>query len=103
MPKAPPLSSSLAKPGELEFFNFWQELNEHGSHVLAFYETFNRLKSSNLDYAKLFAHRIARRLPQSHINSLGGVQLPRDFDDNEFKAVYLYSERITSFQPFAED
>lgn len=99
----PPLSSSFAKPGELEFFNFWQELNEHGSHVLAFYETFNRLKSSNLDYVKLFAHRIARRLPQSHINSLGGVQLPRDFDDNEFKAVYLYSERITSFQPFAED
>ena len=98
-----PKISFSPKPTELESFNFWQELSEHGSHILAFYETFNRLMSSNLDYAKLFAHRIAYKLPPSHIGKLGGnVQLPRDFDD-KFKAAYLYSEQIVWFQPFAEN
>lgn len=97
-----PKVSFSPKPAELEFNNFWQELSEHGSHVLAFYETFNRLKASNLDYTKIFAHRVACNLPPSHIQQLGNVQLPRDFDDN-FKAAYLYSEQVTWFQPFAEN
>ena len=97
-----PKVSFSPKPAELDFNNFWQELSEHGSHVLAFYETFNRLKTSNLDYTKIFAHRVACNLPPSHIQQLGNVQLPRDFDD-KFKAVYLYSEQVTWFQPFAEN
>lgn len=97
-----PKPSFSPKPSEAAFFNFWQDLSEHGSHVLAFYETFNRLKASNLDYAKLFAHRVARKLLPSQIQLLGNVQLPNGFDDN-FKAAYLYSERVTWFQPFAEN
>ena len=97
-----PKISFSPKPAELEFFNFWQELSEHGSHVLAFYETFNRLKASNLDYAKFFAHRVACNLPQSHVQQLGNVQLGNKPIDNKFKAAYLYSEQLTWFQPFAE-
>lgn len=91
------------KPDEVEFFNFWQELSEHGSRIAAFYETFNRLKSSNLDYAKYFAHRVAYHLPQSQLSQLGGVTLPNKPLNDKFKAAYIYSERLTWFQPFAEN
>lgn len=99
-----PKISFPQKPSEQqEFFGFWQELSEHGSHAFAFYETFGRLKSSNLDYAKLFAHRVARDLSPTNIRDFGGVSLNNKFVDVEFNAAYLYSERMTCFQPFAEN
>lgn len=99
-----PKSSFSPKPQEIEFFKFWRELSEHGSHILAFYETFNRLKSSNLDFSNLFAHRVAYNLPQSQINQLGNIQFcAKDSIGDEFKAAYLYMEQLTWFQPFAEN
>ena len=98
-----PKPSFSPKPPEMEFFKFWRELSEHGSHILAFYETFNLLKSSNLDYVNLFSHRVANNLPQSHINQLGNIQFgAKDSKGDEFKAAYLNMEQLTWFQPFAE-
>lgn len=98
-----PKPSFSPKPQEVEFFKFWRELSEHGSHMLAFYETFNRLKGSNLD-VNLFAHRVACNLPQSHINQLGNIQFgTKDSVGDEFKAAYLHMEQLTWFQPFAEN
>lgn len=97
-----PKASFSPKPTEVEFFKFWRELSEHGSHILAFYETFNRLKGSNLD-VNLFAYRVAYNLPQSHINQLGNIQFGvKDSGSDEFKAAHLYMEQLTWFQPFAE-
>lgn len=99
-----PKQSFSPKPQEIEFFKFWRELSEHGSHILAFYETFNRLKSSNLDFSNLFAHRVAYNLPQSQTNQLGNIQFgAKDSIGDEFKAAYLYMEQLTWFQPFAEN
>lgn len=99
-----PKPSFSPKPPEIEFFKFWRELSEHGSHMLAFYETFNRLNSSNLD-VNLFAYRVAYNLPQSHTSKLGGnIQFgARDSRKDEFKAAYLHMEQLTWFQPFAEN
>lgn len=99
-----PKPSFSPKPPEMEFFKFWRELSEHGSHILAFYETFNLLKSSNLDVS-LFTHRVAYNLPQSHISQLGGnIQFgAKDSVGDEFKAAYLHMEQLTWFQPFAEN
>ena len=99
-----PKPSFSPKPQEIEFFKFWRELSEHGSHILAFYETFNRLNINNLDI-NLFSYRVAYNLPQSHLSKLGG-NIPfgaRDSGSDEFKAAYLHMEQLTWFQPFAEN
>ena len=100
----PKFNSFSLKPQEIAFSKFWQELSERGSHILAFCETFNLLKSSNLDL-NLFAHRVAYNLPQTHINQLGNVNQfgAKDSGGDEFKAAYLYMEQLTWFQPFAEN
>lgn len=98
-----PKLSFSPKPQEVEFFKFWRELSEHGSHILAFYETFNRLKGSNLDI-NLFAHRVAYNLSQTQTNQLGNIQFGvKDSVGDEFKAAYLHMEQLTWFQPFAEN
>ena len=97
-----PKISYAPKPDEIEFANYWQEVSENNSHIIAFYSTFSRLKDSNLEYTKLFKHRIACHLPQSQTFQLGGIQSVTGQIDDRFKAAYFYQEKIKWFRPFAE-
>lgn len=95
-----PKISYAPKPDELEFSNFWSELSENGSHVVAFYKTINKMKDNNFDL-KICAHKISYHQPQSQLNQFGGIQLGSKIIDDRFKAAYYYSERIQWFQPFS--
>ena len=97
-----PKPSYSPKPDEIEFANYWQEVSENNSHIVAFYSTFNRLKDSNLEYTKLFKHRISYKLPQSNTFQFGGMQPVTKQIDDKYKAAYFCQEKIKWFKPFAE-
>ena len=101
-PKAPVVYGvpTDAQKTQLAFHAFWQQASEHGSHVVAFYRTLNQLNNSNVEYKKIFAHRIMYHLPPTHLNAIGGLQLYNKSIDDEFKAAYVFNERLTWFQPF---
>lgn len=85
---------------DLKFAQFWQNASEHGSHIVAFYQTFNQLKDSNLDFKKIFEHRVTYHLPPSNAGAIGSFSFNNRPVDDRFKAAYFFRERLTWFSPF---